>query len=206
MFKKFTAFTLAEVLITLGIIGVVAAMTIPTLMNKTQDREFKTAYKKAYSDLSQAFAQAINEQSLTPRSALVDNTATASEWAVIKSAFNTTKDCPIPQLYECWTNAEKVYTNSPAPASANSFIDAAGRSWSQFTISENIYLVDTNGLKSPNQFGKDRWIFTLWNADNTRTSSGLPVKVAPYYNGDVNFTGSGICDNLPCYYKSWLYN
>ena len=47
-------FTLAEVLITLGIIGVVAAMTMPTLMNQTQGAQYKTAYKKALSALSQA--------------------------------------------------------------------------------------------------------------------------------------------------------
>ena len=49
-----TAFTLAEVLITLGIIGVVAAMTMPTLMNSTQGAQYKTAFKKALSALSQA--------------------------------------------------------------------------------------------------------------------------------------------------------
>ena len=48
------AFTLAEVLITLGIIGVVAAMTIPTLISNTKGAEFKTAYKKALSVLNQA--------------------------------------------------------------------------------------------------------------------------------------------------------
>ncbi len=48
------AFTLAEVLITLGIIGVVAAMTMPTLMNSTNGAQYKTAYKKALSVLSQA--------------------------------------------------------------------------------------------------------------------------------------------------------
>ena len=47
-------FTLAEVLITLGIIGVVAAMTMPTLINSTQGAQYKTAYKKALSVLSQA--------------------------------------------------------------------------------------------------------------------------------------------------------
>ena len=47
-------FTLAEVLITLGIIGVVAAMTMPTLMNQTQGAQYKAAYKKALSALSQA--------------------------------------------------------------------------------------------------------------------------------------------------------
>ncbi len=47
-------FTLAEVLITLAIIGVVAALTIPSVIVRTQQQEFKTAAKKAYSVLSQA--------------------------------------------------------------------------------------------------------------------------------------------------------
>ena len=46
-------FTLAEVLITLGIIGVVAAMTMPTLMNQTNGAQYKAAYKKALSAISQ---------------------------------------------------------------------------------------------------------------------------------------------------------
>ena len=52
MTKRF-GFTLAEVLITLGIIGVVAAMTIPTLISNTNGAQFKTAYKKALSTLNQ---------------------------------------------------------------------------------------------------------------------------------------------------------
>lgn len=48
------AFTLAEVLITLGIIGVVAAMTIPTLMTKMQWLVLKQQYKEVYSTLNQA--------------------------------------------------------------------------------------------------------------------------------------------------------
>lgn len=48
-----SGFTLAEVLITLGIIGVVAAMTIPSLMNQTQGTEYKTGMKKALSVLNQ---------------------------------------------------------------------------------------------------------------------------------------------------------
>ena len=48
-----SGFTLAEVLITLGIIGVVAAMTIPTLMTNTTASQFKTAYKKSLSSLKQ---------------------------------------------------------------------------------------------------------------------------------------------------------
>lgn len=47
-------FTLAEVLITLGIIGVVAAMTIPTLMKNITAKKLEAQYKEAYSLLAQA--------------------------------------------------------------------------------------------------------------------------------------------------------
>ena len=52
MTKRF-GFTLAEVLITLGIIGVVAAMTMPTLINQTNGAQYKAAYKKALSAIAQ---------------------------------------------------------------------------------------------------------------------------------------------------------
>lgn len=47
------AFTLAEALITLGIIGVVAAMTIPNLINNYQKRSIETTLKETYSILQQ---------------------------------------------------------------------------------------------------------------------------------------------------------
>ena len=47
-------FTLAEVLITLGIIGIVAAMTIPTLMTNYQKKTTATRVKKAYAEILQA--------------------------------------------------------------------------------------------------------------------------------------------------------
>ena len=55
--KKF-AFTLAEVLITLGIIGVVAAMTLPTLIQNYRKQQTTTQLKATYSILSQAFEHA----------------------------------------------------------------------------------------------------------------------------------------------------
>ncbi len=57
--KKQSAFTLAEVLITLGIIGVVATMTIPTLMSNTNKAEFKTGFKKMLSVLNQAVTMSV---------------------------------------------------------------------------------------------------------------------------------------------------
>ncbi|MBQ8460051.1 type II secretion system protein [bacterium] len=51
--NKTCAFTLAEVLITLGVIGVVAAMTIPTLMANVKGKEYATKFKKEISVLNQ---------------------------------------------------------------------------------------------------------------------------------------------------------
>ena len=50
-------FTLAEVLITLVIIGVVAAMTIPTVISKIEERDTVTRVQKAYSTVAQAWAK-----------------------------------------------------------------------------------------------------------------------------------------------------
>ncbi len=52
------AFTLAEVLITLAIIGIVAAMTIPTLITKYQEKATVTRLTKAYATVSNAYAMA----------------------------------------------------------------------------------------------------------------------------------------------------
>ena len=48
--KKFKAFTLAEVLVTLGIIGVVSAMTVPTLMQNYQRQSYVTQLHKVYNE------------------------------------------------------------------------------------------------------------------------------------------------------------
>ena len=48
---KNTGFTLAEVLITLAIIGVVAAISIPSVISNSQQQEFKTGLRKAVSAL-----------------------------------------------------------------------------------------------------------------------------------------------------------
>jgi len=52
--KTNQGFTLAEVLVTLAIIGVVAALTIPSLIQKTQKQQYVTQLKKTYAVLSQA--------------------------------------------------------------------------------------------------------------------------------------------------------
>ena len=52
--KNKLAFTLAEVLITLGIIGIVAALTLPALIQTNKNKEVETKLKKIYSVMNQA--------------------------------------------------------------------------------------------------------------------------------------------------------
>ena len=59
--RKAYAFTLAEVLITLGIIGIVAAMTLPGVMGKFREKATVTKLKKFYSVLSQGYIFATEE-------------------------------------------------------------------------------------------------------------------------------------------------
>ncbi len=61
-FKRFHAFTLAEVLITLGIIGIVAVLTISTITNSIQQMVLNNQFKKFYSTFKQAFMSVQTEE------------------------------------------------------------------------------------------------------------------------------------------------
>ena len=98
-----SGFTLAEVLITLGIIGVVAAMTMPTLINSTNGAQYKTAYKKALSVMSQAVAMniALNDYDLSETIAGTNPAANANGtvldgeaqtiYSIFRNRLNVTK-------------------------------------------------------------------------------------------------------------------
>ena len=93
------AFTLAEVLITLGIIGVVAAMTMPTLLNSTQGAQYRTAYKKALSVLSQAVVLnvALDDYDLSQASVTSDaqkkDGTSASVYNLFNNRMNVARVC-----------------------------------------------------------------------------------------------------------------
>ena len=75
---KRCAFTLAEVLITLGIIGVVAAMTLPVVINNHREQVTVAKAKKIYSIINQAFLLSVNDN------------GPADEWTVGNSASQLT--------------------------------------------------------------------------------------------------------------------
>ena len=63
---KKAGFTMSEVLITLGIIGIVAAMTLPSIINKAEKMILKNQFKKTYSTLTQALLKSEADYGSTP--------------------------------------------------------------------------------------------------------------------------------------------
>lgn len=191
------AFTLAEVLITLGIIGVVAAMTIPTLMNNIQDNEFKTKMRKEYSVLSEAFQLLKTENggqiqdSFTTCSGEGDNSCMKN---VFKSKFISVKDCDINNTasncfpaqssikYLNGTNANSWYINNDLQAALITNDGATFAFWLDSPACTSNYgpgytnecgwvTVDVNGIKPPNTWGRDIYLFFIY-ADVIRPCLG----------------------------------
>lgn len=204
------AFTLAEVLITLGIIGIVAAITVPLLNNKIQDAQYKTAYRKSYAVISQALSTARANNNLVsftgPASALVGIDA---HFDALKQYFGVINDCPtLASTSACWASGEPYRGETTSP----SFVDKAGMAWrinrTDGNLNANILLVDTNGNKEPNEYGKDRFPYAL--ANHQSGVSGVPDSVT--VGNDIllntaDSTEQTMCPSYAthaCYYSSWL--
>ena len=103
MFKR--GFTLAEVLITLAIIGVVAAISIPSVISNSQQQEFKTGLRKAVSVLNSAITMNMAIDGETP----YDNANTfgyfARHMSIIKSTTNLKSIYYMNEGNEGWFNA-----------------------------------------------------------------------------------------------------
>lgn len=94
-FKNKLGFTLAEVLIVLAIIGVVAALTLPTLISNYQKTQYVTGLKKVYAELSQAFKlymadEGVTDFSQTQLFTYWDNVSLSN---ILKKYFKVTKAC-----------------------------------------------------------------------------------------------------------------
>lgn len=222
------AFTLAEVLITLGIIGVVAAITIPTLMNTIQDQQFKTAYKKAYSTASQAWLNAYNNGNLSVCSQWNDDathTCCSDNFNAFKQEMHVSKDCDT-NTTNCWNmSGEQSWVSrgrSFPTSSAQAFIDNSGVAWSKLATNPSAeVLLDVNGNSPPNKYGRDRAILVFYYyssnyyASNTWVTykANIPA-IFPYPdfpNADTttwpNLEQLARCPSMnthPCYYQSWI--
>ena len=95
--KKEKAFTLAEALIVLVIIGVIAALTVPAVLISTEQNEYKTAFKKAVSTINEAIQMsiALNGEGPDVAESIADPTNESSLFNMIKqrvSVVSTTTE------------------------------------------------------------------------------------------------------------------
>lgn len=156
------AFTLAEVLITLSIIGVVAAMTLPTLIQKQERKEYSVRLKKFYSMMSQAILLAENEfgeiENWSRRGNLTDNdedTAAIKNYEETRDYWNKyfaphIKTLKIERIVEAGNRAQ----NTKIHLADGSTIMA----WNGGCFS---FSIDVNGDKKPNTLGIDRFPFHI---------------------------------------------
>ena len=94
---QFKGFTLAEVLITLGVIGVVAALTLPALNNKIQEMQFISAWKKNYSAFNQATAKIMQDNGGNMADLSCSETANSVNCLTnkYKEQLDSTKTCAV---------------------------------------------------------------------------------------------------------------
>lgn len=161
MTKRF-GFTLAEVLITLGIIGVVAAMTIPTLMNSTGQAEFKTGFKKIVSTLNQAITMnvALNSTDFGNLTAAVATDPNSTFYMFINRMnlvkTSTASDTDLDTGASVPVSGAANYTLYFNDGMVFGFPAAAGLCVSPGMLAAGpsancVGVVDVNGLKKPNK-------------------------------------------------------
>ena len=174
---KSAAFTLAEVLVTLGIIGVVSAMTVPTLMQNYQRQSYVTQLHKVYNEMSQVFQQMMTDRNALnlKETGLLNTTEQATE--TFKNYFKVVQDCGN-NFSPCFASEYRSTTGSSIkPAEANwwssSFVLADGAAiglhglidYSAGNVSYpyGYMYVDINGAKGPNITGRDFFLFYYFN-------------------------------------------
>lgn len=223
-----SAFTLAEVLITLGIIGIVAAMTLPSLVNKVKYKEFETALNKNYTILQQALQRAQLDTGEVIRPANYQNTG-GSARAPIKDLLLKyiikAKDCGIgTEKGSCVENAgisgneniQSIYKTYNNKNDINYYLMDDGQfitSDGTLFLIENsatststvlpIYItVDVNGInKNPNRWGYDLFTFELTNSGKL-----LPMGAEGTHYTDMSKycskTHTGNSNGIACTYKA----
>ena len=184
------AFTLAEVLITLGIIGIVAAMTLPSLVQNYKEKQTVVALKKIYSTMSQAFNSAKSE-GIEPEDWATEKTADgygADEFmSHIKPYLKILKDCNHDKEGCLLTSKKyKTLSNTEGDDIARTenghtrfilsdgslvtfFLNSKDCKYQTTTAGNTLQLqnicgglhVDINGNRGPNTYGKDFFLFYI---------------------------------------------
>lgn len=185
-----SAFTLAEVLITLGIIGVVAAMTLPSVINNTKNKQLENAFKVAYSTLSQAVLnmRTSDGEGLKNRYAVYDSEnliyPDAEEFYEKFYKYSKLKvigDCKHDTKIMNYNNTAEAYTaySGSFGSEKEGFFDALSNGMcASILINAGTinFAVDVNGRKRPNRLGHDIFCFYIDKDDRLQ-----PRKMSQLY-------------------------
>ena len=188
MNNKNFGFTLAEVLITLAVIGVIAAITLPLIINQTQKFVLKQQFKKTYSILYNAFEKTKSDLEYIPEctyTKMVPATFKISDCA----SFNTAVLNNLKVIKTCNGNAKIKGCVKDIKGTDVINADSHLLLFQQYSIDNSnyavilnngamlmfygkgsgnpIYLIDINGMKGPNKWGYD--VFPLININNKLT-------------------------------------
>lgn len=170
---KRAAFTLAEVLITLGIIGVVAAMTMPSLIQNYQEKATVTKLKKCYSLVSQAYVSILNDEGGSDTLQAGDDLEMMEKFGKYLKYQKTcgrNKGCFPNVTYKSVTgNGYSKWEDDTTDRSRAILTDGTLIMFNKSAMwggNEGNYLyaqiyVDINGFKGPNQLGKDFFYFYI---------------------------------------------
>lgn len=199
---NFLAFTLAEVLITIGIIGVVAAITIPIVINNTQMAEYKSALNKQLSILSGAYTyvKQANGGSIMGLCSNNDSTCLYNLFKPYLKISTTVSGTPSSDnLAGCWNNSEVL--NPTEQQVCNILNDGSIVNFDmEYSNCDNgapphcAYVeIDVNGLKGPNTWGKDRYALNMTNTEI------FPLKGASCNNGDGAWNTNEYCAHIYLY-------
>jgi len=169
------AFTLAEVLLTLAIIGIVAALTIPAVVTKVTKEQYVTGLKKAWNTVKAVERAAIQEYGPMENWNRAGITNNEKFEVYYKEFFDLLKTCEDTEK-GCWADKitylnGKVNTYDYNNPDYYRFITSDGMAWA---YRDDTFEIDVNGLKNPNRVGRD--IFYFYPSG----SSGTPRSYKPY--------------------------
>lgn len=182
------AFTLAELLITLGIIGIVAALTLPILVEKYQKMQTATQLKKSYSEISQLLKRSeVDNESMGDW----DYTLSGKDfyYRYLNSYIKKVREIPNSEFKNYM-----VYKNLNGTKCTGEVWCTVGSSFYTYLSNGTVMgimshhgqtmykavTIDVNGDKQPNQLGKDVFVFSM---------SKTQKQLVPYGLGDAGVQG-----------------
>ncbi|MCM1339228.1 MAG: type II secretion system GspH family protein [Muribaculaceae bacterium] len=158
-------FSLAETLITLGIIGIVAVLTIPNMITNYQKKITAQKLKKTYSEVSQAVRMAENENGELSGWDIKRSCETAFDEYMLPNIKVSKKKTanPILTYYESSGNRETGLRIVGSSSASYTLLSGAEIIVSKGKCSEMIeIIVDLNGYKKkPNKFGRDAFFMAF---------------------------------------------